>query len=92
MIIDGNTIDYSKPVGLTYGVHNIGVYVSGFDAWERRLHVNSKEATIVIQLKEEETETDDSEVETKEDETSSEKDRVEQELELIKDLITSMGT
>ena len=54
LILDGKEMDHSGPLPITYGEHSLGVVASGYDVWKRTLHVNSKEATLVIELKKEE--------------------------------------
>lgn len=54
LILDGKEMDHSGPLPITYGEHSLGVVASGYDVWRRTLHVNSKEATLVIELKKEE--------------------------------------
>ena len=81
--IDGKEIDNSNPVELSYGIHSLVVEAEGYEAWKKYLNVNSKEATIEIELKEEskeepqtesekESESEKKESEEDEDETSSE--------------------
>ena len=52
--IDNKKIDASRPVELKYGAHHLSVEAEGYDTWTRTLYVNSKEATILIRLKDEE--------------------------------------
>lgn len=56
LIIDGKVLDHSGPLPITYGEHSLGVVASGYDVWRRNLYVNSKEATLVIELKKQEEE------------------------------------
>ena len=56
--IDGKEIDISQPVELIYGIHSITVEAEGHAVWKKYLNVNSKEATIEIDLEEESTETE----------------------------------
>ena len=51
--IDGKKVDISQPVELIYGVHSIVVKAEGHATWKKYLNVNSKEATIEIELDEE---------------------------------------
>jgi hypothetical protein len=46
--VDGELIDYSEPVELTYGVHSLVVNATGYETYDKKLVVNSDEATIVI--------------------------------------------
>lgn len=48
--IDGEEVDYSKPVEVPYGVHKIAVLAEGYDTISEKLVVNSKEAEIEIAL------------------------------------------
>ena len=48
--IDGETVDYSKPVPVEYGVHTLTVTADSYDPYVKKLFVNSPEATIVIGL------------------------------------------
>ena len=52
--IGNKKIDASRPVELKYGAHHLSVVAEGYDTWTRILYVNSKEATILIRLKDEE--------------------------------------
>lgn len=51
--IDGEEIDYSNIVEVTYGEHTLSVIADGYDKWTKTLYVNSKEATISIALEDE---------------------------------------
>jgi hypothetical protein len=55
--IDGEACDYTSPMELRYGWHTMEVTASGYDDWSKYLYVNSEEATIVIELSDEEDET-----------------------------------
>lgn len=46
--IDGKVVDTEDAVPLQYGVHSLAVTAPGYDAYNKKLFVNSKEATIVI--------------------------------------------
>ena len=48
--IDGEVVDYSQPVELKYGVHALQVTADSYDAYSKKLYVNSEKATIVIGL------------------------------------------
>ncbi len=39
--IDGDTVDYSAPVVLTYGVHELHAEADGYDDFDKKLFVNS---------------------------------------------------
>ena len=100
LLIDDKEVDYSDPVKLTYGQHSIAVYADGYDVWRRNLYVNSKKSTIIINLMDEQdaTETDTtgdatSSTATQSDTSSSESSEAtkrQEELDLIKDLLSSM--
>lgn len=97
IVVDGDTIDYTAPVELTYGKHSLAVYANGYDAWERNLFVNSEESTILIELEEERKKKEEAEEKAKEEasekssESSSKKEsqKRQDELDLIKDLLTT---
>ncbi len=48
--MDGEEMDYSEPIPLRYGVHTLTVSAEGYETYSKKLFVNSKEATIVIEL------------------------------------------
>lgn len=48
--IDGDTVDYSAPVVLTYGVHTLHAEAAGYDDFDKKLFVNSAAANIDISL------------------------------------------
>ncbi len=48
--IDGDTVDYSAPVVLTYGVHTLHAEAEGYDDFDKKLFVNSAAANIDISL------------------------------------------
>lgn len=77
--IDYQLIDHSQPIELTYGTHVLEIKANGYEAWKKHLYVNSEEATIVIELTEEDEEKD-SEEESKED-SESEENETESETE-----------
>lgn len=91
--INYKEVDISEPVELTYGTYVLEVEAEGYEKWKKYLTVNSKTATIVIELTEDEktstsettedtetTETTES-TEATEKEEESEKLEVESELE-----------
>ena len=113
LLIDDKQVDYSKPVKLTYGQHDIAVYADGYDVWKRNLYVNSKASTIIINLKDgEDTATEstgntsgtnsntgasaNSSTESKSTQSgssstqSSEGSKRQDEVDLIKDLLSNM--
>ncbi len=48
--VDGRVVDYTGPVEITYGEHALTVSAEGYETMEKRLFVNSEEATIIIGL------------------------------------------
>jgi len=68
--IDYQLIDHTKAVELTYGTHVLQIKAEGYDPWKNYLSVNSEEATLVIELTEEEEK--EAESSQKEDASSSE--------------------
>lgn len=56
--IDGDTVDYSAPVVLTYGVHELHAEADGYDDFDKKLFVNSAAANIDISLTGESTTSD----------------------------------
>ena len=78
--IDGKKVDISQPVELIYGIHSIVVEADGHSTWKKYLNVNSKEATIEIDLDEEttETETNSETQETEENEDTKEEQASEE--------------
>lgn len=48
--IDGDTVDYSAPVVLIYGVHTLHAEAAGYDDFDKKLFVNSAAANIDISL------------------------------------------
>ena len=81
--IDGDTVDYSAPVVLTYGVHELHAEADGYDDFDKKLFVNSAAANIDISLTGESTASDNDvtegtesveETETAEAETTGSKD------------------
>lgn len=65
--VDYQTIDHTKPIQLTYGTHVLEIEADGYDTWKKYLSVNSEEATLLIELTEEDAEDNE-----KEDDTESE--------------------
>lgn len=53
--IDGAAIDYSGPVDVQYGVHDLQVSAESYDTYRKKLFVNSERATIIIGLTGEDT-------------------------------------
>lgn len=48
--IDGDIMDYTGPISLRYGVHTLTVQAEGYETYQKKLFVNSPEATIAIGL------------------------------------------
>lgn len=71
--VDHKLIDHTQPIELVYGIHVLRIEAEGYDAWKKYLSVNSKEATIVIELTESE-EKEDKKEENSESEKESEKE------------------
>lgn len=96
--IDGKETDYEKPVKLTYGSHTITVYSSDYDTWKRNLYVNSEKSTIVINLADEDSSetgnsqssSESSSQSSSESSSQSEYKNRQEELDTLKDLISSM--
>lgn len=85
--IDGEEVDHTQPVVVTYGTHLLQIEAPGYESWRKHLFVNSEEATIIIELTEEELE---EETEEKESEKESEKEETtESEEETEEDEITT---
>lgn len=69
--IDREKVDHTQPVELTYGTHLLQIEAAGYDTWKKYLSVNSEDATISIELSEdEETQTEETETEESETEES----------------------
>ncbi len=68
LYIDGEKVDYSEPMQVRYGVHDLVVIAKGYDDWQQKLAVGSKKATIQIgekDLKENPNKKDDKEENSK---------------------------
>lgn len=52
--IDYELIDHTQPVELTYGTHILEIKADGYNTWKKYLSVNSEEATVIIELEEDE--------------------------------------
>ena len=64
--VDHQLIDHTQAVELTYGTHVLQIKADGYDTWKKYLSVNSEEATLIIELSEDE----DAETETTESEST----------------------
>lgn len=74
--IDNEKVDHTQPVEVTYGTHVLKIVADGYDTWKKYLSVNSEDATISIELTEDET-TDETES-TEESETTEETESTEE--------------
>lgn len=73
--VDGEKVNTGLPVKLRYGWHSLVVSSSVYEDWSKKLYVNSKEATISIELDDgslERTDKTDSGSETEEAESETE--------------------
>lgn len=72
LYIDGDEINYDKPVELRYGVYRLTVIADGFETWERQLVIHSEDA--VIDIGEPQLEGDDTDTEGTDTEATDETD------------------
>jgi len=73
--VDYQVIDHTKPIELTYGTHVLEIEADGYDTWKKYLSVNSEEATLLIEL----TEDEDGEISSEvEDETEESEEEMEE--------------
>ncbi len=77
--VDYKLIDHTKPVELTYGLHVLQIDAKGYETWKKYLVVNSEEATLLIELTEDESSEKD----------SSEKEETEEEEEATESVETT---
>ncbi len=81
--IDQQLVDHTQAVELTYGLHVLQIKAEGYDTWKNYLSVNSEEATLVIELTEEEKKPAEKETESesskKEDSESEESESSQKE-------------
>lgn len=98
--IDGQLIDHSQAIEITYGTHRLMVKAEGYIGWRKYLTVNSEEATIPILLdleeqdhkeSEESTETEE-ETETEESTETEEETETEESTEPEETIETEKGT
>jgi len=54
--VDYQLIDHTQPIELAYGTHVLKVEAEGYDSWKKYLSVNSPNATLIIELEEENSE------------------------------------
>lgn len=71
--VDYKLIDHTQPVELTYGLHVLQIDAEGYETWKKYLSVNSEEATLLIELTEEES-AKESEKESEEESKLSEEE------------------
>ncbi len=62
--IDGKVVDTEEAVPIQYGVHSLTVTAPGYDTFNKKLFVNSEEATIVVGMSGDGTGTDSTTEET----------------------------
>lgn len=75
--VDYELVDHTNPVELTYGVHVLEIKAEGYNAWKKRLAVNSPDATLVIELEEDGTSSKPMETESStEEETEPESEAI----------------
>ncbi len=76
--IDGEAVDISQEVELTYGIHRISLEAEGYQSLTKHIQVGSAYASISFTLEEEdEKETEDESESSKDSENSSENSEVE---------------
>lgn len=76
--IDGEAVDISQEVELTYGIHRISLEAEGYESLTKHIQVGSAYASISFTLEEEdEKETEDESESSKDSENSSENSEVE---------------
>ena len=76
--IDYKLIDHTKAIELTYGTHVLQIKAEGYDTWKKYLTVNSKEATLVIELTESEEVDDKTESDTTKETETNESESTQQ--------------
>lgn len=76
--VDYQLIDHTQPIELTYGTHILEIEADGYDTWKKYLSVNSEEATLLIELTEDEDEETTSEVEEETEESEKESEETTQ--------------
>lgn len=68
--IDGKVVDTEDAVPIQYGVHSLTVTAPGYDTFNKKLFVNSEEATIVVGMSGDGTGTDSATEETETENTA----------------------
>lgn len=81
--VDYQLIDHTQPIELTYGLHVLQIKAEGYDTWKKYLSVNSKEATVIVELEENGSEKEEEESEK---ETESEAETKDSEKESTESL------
>lgn len=89
--VDGEKISAGSPVKLRYGWHSLVVSAPEYDDWSKRLYVNSKEATITIEMDDGNSESVDVSTEG-ETEAATETEEESNEKETEKETETEEGT
>ena len=80
--VDNEKVDHTQPVEITFGMHVLKIKASGYDTWQKRLSVNSEDATISIELEEAQTSTPKEETEEEMEEEMEEETEEEMEEEM----------
>ena len=78
--VDRELIDHTQGIELTYGVHQIKIEAPGYSTWKKYLSVNSPDATIEIDLEDDETSDLETETESTEEETEDVTDETEDDV------------
>lgn len=75
LYIDGEVVDYSEPIQVKYGVHDLVVIAPGYEEWKQKLAVGSADATLQIGEKDltSREEKEEDKKENKKDEESEDK-------------------
>ena len=75
--VDRELVDHTQGIELSYGVHQLAIEAPGYSAWKKYLSVNSPEATIVIDLEDEEEDIENDTEDTSETEEESQSEETE---------------
>ena len=79
--IDNQLVDHTKAVELTYGLHVLQIKADGYETWKNYLSVNSEEATLMIELTEDDEKTTEKESESESTEKKDSEDTQKEETE-----------
>lgn len=79
--VDYKIIDHTSPVELTYGTHVLEIKAEGYQTWKKYLSVNSPDATLVIEMEEDEDYTPPEEPEGNDGEENEEIDSESTEMQ-----------